>query len=174
MQLMERVQGSEFLGREFLVWLWFKGEVDEGRFDLGELGYVELWFDRKIVLQSETDEGTEKIACSGDNPHLKEARFALTKNKQIIEAMLKLMIGDHEWSFVLDSTWMNFKSFKTPKVMMDKDEDPEGLFYEKFFLLEKAVNAMDAIFSLFVKLRTSPEWEKEELPALQKWINEGK
>ena len=174
MQLMERVQGSEFLGREFLVWLWFKREIDEGRFDLGELGYVELWFDRKIVLQSETDEGTEKIACSGDNPHLKEARFALTKNKQIIEAMLKLMIGDHEWSFVLDSTWMNYKSFTTPKVLLDKDEDPEGLFYEKFFLLEKAVNAMDSIFSIFVKLRTSPEWEKEELPALQKWISEGK
>lgn len=174
MQLMERVRGSEFLGREFLVWLWFKSEIDEGRFDLGELGYAELWFDRKIVLQSETDEGTEKIACSGDNPDLKEARFALTKNKQIIEAMLKLMIGDHEWSFVLDSTWMNFKSFKTPKVLMDKEEDPEGLFYEKFFLLEKAVNAIDSIFSIFVKLRTSPEWEKEELPALQKWINEGK
>ncbi len=174
MQLMERVKGSEFLGREFLVWLWFKGEVDEGRFDLGEAGPVELWFDRKIVLQSETDEGTEKIACSGDNPHLKEARFALTENKHITEAMLKMMIGDNEWSFVLDSTWLNFKSFKTPKVMMDKDEDPDGIFYEKFFLIEQAVNAMDAIFGIFVKLRTSPQWETEERPALHKWINEGK
>ena len=174
MQLMERVRKSEFLGREFLVWLWFKSDIDEGRFDLGELGYAELWLDRKIVLQSETDEGTEKITCSGDRPYLREARFALTKDKQVIEAMLRLMIGDNEWSFVLDSTWMNFKSFKTPKVLMDKNEDPEGLFYEKFFLLEKAVNIMNAVFGLFVKIRTSPAWEREELPALKKWINEGK
>lgn len=172
MQLMERVRQSEFLGREFLLWLWFQSENNEGRFDLGERGFVELWFDRKLVLQSESDEGTEKITCSGDHLHLREAHFALTKNKQITEVMLKLIIGDHEWSFVLDSSWMNFKNFKTPKVMFDRNEDPEGMFYEKFFLINQAIDAMDTIFASFVKKRVSPEWETKELPALIEWIGE--
>ncbi|MFH1243016.1 MAG: hypothetical protein V1689_11725 [Pseudomonadota bacterium] len=174
MQLLDRVKKSEFLGREFLVWLWFKTETNEGRFDLGETGQAELWFDRKVVLQTESGEEVEKITCSGENPHLREARFALTENKGVIEAMLRLIIGDNEWSFILDSTWMNFKTFKTPKVMRDVREDPEGVFYEKMYLIEQAVAAMDAIYSQFVKIRVSPDWEALELPLLLKWIDEGK
>ena len=137
MQLMDQVRKSEFLGREFFLWLWFKSETSEGRFDLGEGGVAELWVDRKIVLQYDDENGSEKITCSGDNPYLKEARFALTENKQITEIKVKLIVGDNEWSFALDSTWMNFKSFRTPKVMQDFQEDPDGLFYEKMYLVEK-------------------------------------
>jgi recombination associated protein RdgC len=174
MQLMEKVRETEFLGREFLLWLWYRCETYEGRFDLGEDGQVELWFDRKIVLQSESDHGAEKITCSGENPHLREARFALTKNKEITEAMVKLAIDDNEWSFILDSAWMNFKSFKTPKLPQDSKEDPEGFFYEKFFLIEKAINTMNAIYGTFIKLRISPQWASQELPAILEWIREGK
>ena len=81
MQLIDRVRKSEYLGREFLLWLWWKSETQNGRFDVGD-ETAELWFDRRIILESESDEGTEKIVCSGDNPHLREARFALTENKQ--------------------------------------------------------------------------------------------
>lgn len=172
--LLERVRKSEFLGREFLLWLWFRSETDEGGFNLDEIGHAKLWFDRKIVLQSEGDHGVEKIVCSGDHPHLREARFALTEDKEITEAMVKLLIGDHEWSFVLDSTWLNFKSFKIPKIMQDREEDPDGFFYEKMFLIEKAISSVDAIYRLFIKLRLSPEWESGELPALLDWIKQGK
>ncbi len=173
MHLMERVEQAEFLGREFLAWLWFRSETSNGRFELGEGKLVELWFDRRIVLQSEEEEGVEKIVCTGDNPHLKEARYALSENKKITEAMVKLAIGDSEWTFVLDSTWLNFKNMKTPKTMVDKQEDPEGLFYEKYFLVDQAVAAIDGLLASFVRLRTSPEWEETELPALLAWIREG-
>jgi recombination associated protein RdgC len=174
MQLLERARNYEFLGREFLVWLWFKSDINEGRFSLGKSGDAELWFDGRVVLQSDQDSGAEKVICLGENSHLREARFALTEHKTITEAMFKLVIGDNEWSFILDSTWMNFKSFKTPKVMQDNEEDPEGLFYEKFSLIEQALSAIDIIYSSFIKVRLSPEWQALELPALLKWIREGK
>ncbi|MBW2017671.1 MAG: hypothetical protein JRJ01_12660, partial [Deltaproteobacteria bacterium] len=156
MQLLERVKKAGFLGREFLAWLWFRSETNGGRFDFGEEKTLDLWFDKKIVLESEEEEGVEKVVCTGDHPHLKEARYALKENKEITEAGIRLVIGDNEWSFVLDSTWLNFKNFKTPKTMADKGEDPDGLFYEKFFLVEQAVSAIDTLFAAFVKLRTSP------------------
>jgi hypothetical protein len=174
MQLLERARNSQFIGREFLVWLWFKSDIQEGRFSLGEAGDAELWFDGRIVLQSDDDDGTEKVICLGENSHLREARFALTKYKTITEAMLKLIIGDNQWSFILDSTWMNFKSFKTPKVMQDTEEDPEGLFYEKLYLIDQALSAIDFIYSSFIKIRLSPGWATIELPALLNWIKEGK
>jgi hypothetical protein len=174
MQLIEKARNFEFLGREFLVWLWFKSETGEGRFSLGQSGSAELWFDGRIVLQPDGDDGDEKVICLGQNSRPPEARFALAEYKTITEAKIKLAIGDDEWSFILDSTWMNFKSFMTPKVMQDNEKDPEGLFYEKFYLIEQALSAMDTILSSFLKIRLSPDWEESELPALIRWIKEGK
>lgn len=124
-----------------------------------------------ITLKSEIDEQVETVICSGENPQLKEARFALTENKKITQAMIKLIIGDDEWSFILDSTWMNYRSLKTPKVLQDYKDDPDGLFYEKVSLIDKAVSSMEIIFSQFISLRISQEWKTGELPALVKWIN---
>lgn len=171
MQLIERVRDTEFLGREFLLWLWYNSEIKGGTYTL-EDGEVELWVDRRIVLRHDDDEGSEKIICTGDNPHLKEARFALSENKQVTESQLRLKIEDNEFSFILDSEWMNMKSFKTPKVMNDVDDDPDGIFYEKMFLIERAVSALDAIFTQFIKLRVSPDWDESEKSALLDWISQ--
>lgn len=173
MQLIERVRDTEFLGREFLLWLWYNSEIRGGTYKIDE-DDVELWVDKKIVLRHDDDEGTEKITCSGDNPHLKEARYALSEQKQVTESQLRLKIEDNEYSFTLDSEWMNFKSFKTPKVVQDTDDDPEGIFYEKMFLIEQAVNTVDRIFCQFIELRISPEWEESVKPSLLSWISQVK
>lgn len=173
MQLLEKVRETQFLGREFLVWLWFRAETDRGLFALGGKGAAELWFDGKMTLQSESERGVETITCAGNTSNMKEARFALAEDKEVVQATVKLVISDSQWSFVLDSTWMNFNTFRSPKVMQDRGEDPEGIFYEKIFLIEEAVSAMDEIYSSFIKLRLSPEWIDHECPALVKWIREG-
>ena len=174
MQILDKVRKTEFLGREFLAWLWFRAETERGVFDLGEKGKAELWFDGKITLQGENERGVETVTCSGESPDMKEARFALAEDKEITQATIKLEMGDNRWTFVLDSTWMNFRTFKTPKVVQDRRDDPEGVFYEKVYLIEEAISAMDAIFASFIKLRTSPEWDTQERPALSGWIHEGK
>ena len=170
MQLLDKARTTEFLSREFLSWLWFKSETNEGIFELDDKSKAELWFDGKLKLQSESDHGVETITCEGDHLRMKEARFALTENKEIVQAAIRLSLGDNQWSFTLDSLWMNFKSFKAPKIIQDIDEDPDGLFYEKVFLIDQAVSAINNIFASFIKLRISEDWDKKELPALIKWI----
>lgn len=174
MQLLDKVKKTGFLGSEFLLWIWFTAETGEGLFDLGNKGKAELWLDGKIILQSETERGVETITCSGEDLSMKEARFALAEAKEIREATVKLGVGDNQWSFALDATWMNFRSLKTPRVMNDGKEDPEGLFYEKVFLIEEAISAMDQIYASFLKRRLSPEWLTGELPAIARWIRQGR
>ena len=174
MQLLEKVRETEFMGREFLLWLWFRAETDRGVFNIVEKGTAEVWFDGKITLQSENERGVETITCAGEASNMREARFALGEDKGIIQATIKLLIGDNQCSFVLDSAWLNFRTFKTPKIVQDREEDPDGIFYEKMFFIEEAVSAMDEIYSSFIKLRLSPEWAAQEHPALVKWISEGK
>ena len=173
MNLAERMKQTEFLGREFLTWLWFRSESGEGVFDLGDLGTVELWFEGKMTLESDGDERGDKVTCSGAGTRLREARFALTKNKKITQAAVRLLKGNDEWSFSLDAAWLNLSSLKTPRVMQDQKEDPDGLFYERMFLMEQPIEVVNALFERFILLRVSPEWEAEEMPALEAWIGRG-
>lgn len=174
MALLEKARKTEFLGRDFLMWLWFRSETGDGKFTVAEDDSFEIWFDSMVILQSESEERKEIIRCSGENSLLKEARFALAGNKKITQAMIKLIIEENEWSFVLDSSWLDFRTLKTPKVIQDNREDPEGLFYEKIYLVEQAVDAVNSVFEAYIRERLSPEWKSHTLPALNGWINEGR
>ena len=172
MDVIEKAEATEPLGRDFLVWLWFKSETGDGVIDLGDEGRVEIRFEGRITLETKIDEALESVMCWGNNPRLKEARFALAENKKVTQAGIRLVLGEDEFSFSLDSKWMNYRSLRTPKVVQDDKDDPDGLFYEKVGLIEKAVSVMDAIFSYFIRLRLSAEWDAGELPALMKWVED--
>ena len=75
MDVLEKAEKSELIGRDFLVWLWFKSETNAGIIDLGDKGHAEIRFEGKITLETENDGGVESVTCSGDSPRLKEARL---------------------------------------------------------------------------------------------------
>ena len=76
MQLLEKVRKTEFLGKEFLAWLWFRTETERGTFKLDDKS-IEIWFDGKITLQGENERGLETITCSGESQKMKAARFRI-------------------------------------------------------------------------------------------------
>lgn len=173
MNVIDQARDTEFLGREFLTWLWFKSETEGGLFDLDDGVTAELWVDGTLTLTSDADDRRETITCSGENPRLREARFALSEHKKVTQARLRLILGDDTWLFALDSTWMNFKSLKGPKLLRDPGEDPDGMFYEKMAVVEQPLAAVDAVYRRFLELRVSPEWKDSELPAIARWIRGG-
>jgi hypothetical protein len=170
MNTIDQARETEFLGREFLTWLWFKGETEGGLFNLSEGITAELWVDGALTLTSDSDDRRETITCSGENPRLREARFALSEHKKVTQAKVRLILGDDTWIFTLDSMWMNFKSLKCPKLLRDQGEDPDGMFYEKMAVIEQPLAAVDTVYRTFLELRTSAQWEESELPAMESWI----
>ncbi|MGA1871729.1 MAG: hypothetical protein ACMUJM_24645 [bacterium] len=170
MDVINLVKDKKFLGREFLTWLWFQSECNEGVMTLADAQSIELWIDNKIILESDEGENQEKVICHGENSEMFEARHALSQGKKVSQACFKLCINDDEFHVTLDDKWLNFRGCKTPKIMLDKNKDPEGLFFEKTLLLQKVVEAIDDLFSQFMKIRISSEWPAHHLPALQNWI----
>ncbi len=169
MQVIDKAVQTEFIGRDFLTWLWFKSETGEGSFRLDKAGDVEVWFDGPVTLQSEGSAGAEKVVCS--NEALSEARFALTEGRKVVRATLRVNSGDDEWVCGLDSLWLNFRGVKLPKTMKEKEKDREGIFYERAFLIERLLGIMDEIFGLFLELRLSGKWREEEFILLKEWAN---
>jgi hypothetical protein len=171
MNVLDQARDTEFIGREFLTWLWFKSETEGGLFNISDGLTGELWIDGTLTLTSDSDDRRETVVCTGENPRLREARFALSEHKKVTKAKFRLVIGDDTWIFTLDSMWMNFKSLKGPKLLRDQGEDPDGMFYEKMGVIEQPVAAVDAVYLQFLQIRTSAEWEESELPAIARWIH---
>jgi hypothetical protein len=172
MDVLEKIEKTEAIGKDFLVWLWFKSETQGGIFQAGNDLKAEIVIDGRMTL--ETDGTGDSVICSCINPLMKEARLALMENKKMTKAAFRLTINEEDtFTFSLDSRWMNFRFFKTPRVIQDMKDDAEGFFYEKTGLIEKAVTIMDSVFMNFVRLRVAPDWEQSELPALVEWIRKG-
>ena len=70
------------VGREFLTWLWFKSEERNGRVLIPGAGESEVFFIRRLVLESGDGEYAETVVCQGLHADLKEGKEALRQGKR--------------------------------------------------------------------------------------------
>src|SRR5580704_16290911 len=98
MQLVDRIEKRRFVGREFLLWLWFESEVFEGTLHTTEHGSFGLWIERQIVLSA----GKEDTRIKGSQPASgREAKESLRRGKLPESAGFHLVVGSEESSFTL-------------------------------------------------------------------------
>ena len=163
-----------FWGREFLTWLWFKSEERNGTVDIPDKGENEVIFIQRLVLASGDGEYAETVVCQGLHCDMKEGREALRQGKKIKEARIRLSEDTAKWEFTLKADSFQFQSLRLPATTDDDGEeiDREGQNMERIYLIEKVMEKMDSLFSLFLGLRLSPQWEKEELPRIEKWLSQ--
>jgi hypothetical protein len=50
MQLVDRIEKRRFVGREFLLFLWFESEIFEATLQTRKHGSFGLWLERSLVL----------------------------------------------------------------------------------------------------------------------------
>jgi hypothetical protein len=162
------------LGQDFLTWLWYRGEVAGGFVDSsGEEFSVRL--ERRIVVQGlvrgEGGDVLETASVSGRESELREARLGLTTGKKVSRALIRLERDEESWEFYLKAEDFGLGGFKTPRTdaAREKDADPDALFFEKEYLLEKGVGFLDALYLFFLRLRLSREWPAEA-DALRLWM----
>ena len=167
MDTIQAMKEKEFLGNDFLLWLWFTSS-----FNHGEIFDMELSFSKKIVLKADDQKSFGTISCSGSG--FKEARHALADGYKITSAGMTVTLdGEETYSFTLDSMALDISGLKCPTVVMDDEEDPDGLFYEKIGLVSKIRFIVDDLFRRFIKERLSEYWGGE-FEALSDWVRAGK
>jgi len=163
------------IGREFLTWLWFKSEERNGMIRIPDGGESEVVFVRRLVLESGEGEYAETVICQGLHADLKEGKEALRQGKKITTARLRVAHDKAEWEFTFKANRFHFQSMKLPSVAESEGEeaDQEGQILDRIYLIEKAAGMMDQLFRLFLDLRLSEGWGKEQA-RMQKWIAQAK
>lgn len=167
MDLIDRINNTRFLGKEFLTWLWYKSEKNEGILQVPDMEAVELWFDDKLTLSSadgSRDQSTFKGEAPTDSP---EARMALRQGKKVAEAKLRLIKGQQKWSFGIKGETLALSGVKIP-ALLSREEDDQ--VYERFYLAEEVNNVVAALYRSFLALRLDKEEWAAELEAMTAWV----
>ncbi|MEW6333856.1 MAG: recombination-associated protein RdgC, partial [Thermodesulfobacteriota bacterium] len=159
------------IGREFLTWLWFKSEERDGRIRLPDGAECEVFFIRRLVLESGDGEYAETVVCQGLHADLKEGKEALRQGKKISAARLRLTHDAADWEFTFKADRFQFQSMKLPSLPeADGEEiDRDGQLLERIALIEKAAGTMEMLFQSFMERRLAGDWEGE-LSRMQRWI----
>ncbi len=168
MDLVEQMRRTDFLGSEFLTWLWFRAETQASPFDLGgEIGTFSLWFEDKLVVGSAAVDAQENLFKGGHPSTSLEARTALRLGKQASEAKLRVDRETHDWAFTFRAKELAIGSVRIPAVLASEADDK---LYERMYLLEQLDGMLKGLFGQFLRLRISAAWTETEVPKMRQWI----
>ena len=161
-------QPKDFLGNEFLVWLWHEADAKAGSLAIEGLGEVAILFDKSLDLDCVYAQ-TGKDTIRSDGPtRTPEARDALRVGKVPRKAGLILNCKE-QFEFSLTAESLAVGTCKFPEI--EDAETPRVLFEERITLLRDFTKMLDALYAAFLKIRTSSSWEGQT-NGLRKWIQQ--
>lgn len=162
---VEAIEQNRFVGREFLLWLWHRSEVDETTLVTSTKRTISLWLEAQITLASEGEEAKIKGTAA---PAAAEAKQALRRGKLPTSARLFAIVDELEfsWTMKADELWRS--GLKIP-AELKRDEEQDEALYERMRLVEILEQAMETLFRDFLALRLSPAWERSVVPAMRDW-----
>lgn len=162
----------QFLGNEFLTWLWYIIENDREKLVNNKGHRISLMIGNKIVFQNRlSDDSCEVISIKGDDADLKEGIIALRKGAVVTELNLIFQENEFEWKFNVKGENFHITGLKTPENgKIEKIEDIDGFVLEKVHLYNTAMEIMASMYRQFILLRLSDEWRNSVIHNISGWI----
>ncbi len=162
----------QFLGEEFLSWLWFVIENDHRLLQQLDPDLAALEIGHRMVLVNRRHRDTgETVTIRGDHAGMEEGLLTLKKGGMVAEIHLIYRSGDNEWQFSLKGESLNLSSLKVPATgRVETEEEIEGAVIEKIYLYERVIGLINRLYARFIKLRLGDEWNKVVVPAVRQWI----
>ncbi|HEV2294960.1 MAG TPA: hypothetical protein VGR35_13990 [Tepidisphaeraceae bacterium] len=158
---------KDFIGNEFLLWLWHELEVRNGTIKTEGAGELSILIDRALDLDCAYGQ-TGEDTLRGDSPtRMPEARDALRSGKLPRKAGMILEQAGNQYSLTFNPETFGCNSGKLPDV--EEAETPRVLFEERITLLRDLCGALDGLFATFLKHRASSAWEGQT-GNLRRWI----
>ena len=158
---------KDFLGNEFMLWLWHEADNRTGIIATEKAGDVTIYIDKSLDLDCAYGQ-TGRDMLKGDGPsRMPEARDALRSGKLPRKAGLIIDAGRQQYTFALTAEQLSFGSAKLPDV--EDAESPRVVFEERVTLLRDLCGAIDGLFEAFLKLRGSSAWEGH-VNGVRRWI----
>lgn len=178
MDTYEIVEANRFVGREFLLWLWFETEVFETNIGTSSGERCALWVDGRLMLAGEGAAGRD-VRVIGANPGAsREAREALRQGKLPYEAHFRAVMpgatedDTREFSWTLIADRMAIVRLRVPGLLTAKEDDHADVLSDRMDLLGKVETLVEGLYRDFLVLRTGSTWSTHFLPALRAFVHD--
>lgn len=159
----------DFLGNEFLLWLWYALDTEGDTIALSDGSDVAAMIDRTLVLECPRGK-TGKETISSDGPsRLPEARRAIQSGKLPRKTGLTLVRRDQQYELTLHAESLAVTGAKLPASEAD---DERARLEERIGIIRGLIETLDLLFDAFGRVRTGGGWAKE-LGKMQKWLQMG-
>ncbi len=149
----------DYLGNEFLLWLWWTWEKNSNVISLSDDSEVSGMFARSLALDCPIGEnGKETI--SADSPvALPEANLAIGMGKLPRKAGLTLVREGQQFDFTLNAETFSIGSAKISQVGNDDvTRDP----IDRIESIRQLCETLDLLFEVFCEKRIGSQWSAEQ------------
>ncbi|MFN4258551.1 MAG: hypothetical protein ACK4RK_04590 [Gemmataceae bacterium] len=158
----------DFLGNEFLLWLWYALDDESDTIPLADGSEVTGMMTRTLVLECPRGQ-TGRESIHSDAPgRLPEARRAIQTGKLPRKAGLTLVRHDQPYELTLQGESLAISSAKLPPV---EGADDRARLEERMTQIRQLLETLDLLYDAFGQRRLSDNWPKE-LAKMQHWLRQ--
>ena len=157
----------DFIGNEFLLWLWYHTDVESDTIKLADDSEVTIMLARTLNLECPRGvTGHETISHEGPT-RLPEARRAIQSGKLPRKVGLTLVRHGEQYELTLHAETLGVGGAKLPPP--DEGADARGKLDDRANQLRALIETLDLLYNAFGEKRFGKEWEAE-LAGMQKWL----
>jgi hypothetical protein len=157
----------DFIGNEFILWLWYFTDVESDTIKLADDSEVTLMLARTLNLECPRGvTGHETISHEGPT-RLPEARRAIQSGKLPRKVGLTLVRHGEQYELALHAETLGVGGAKLPPP--DEGADARGKLDDRADKLRALIETLDLLYNAFCEKRFGKEWEAE-LAGMQKWL----
>jgi hypothetical protein len=157
---------QNYLGNDFLLWLWYALEAEGDTLPLPDESAVAVMQARTLVLDCPRGVSGNETIRSGGPTKLPEARRAIQAGKLPRQAGLVLVRHDQQYELTLQAETLAVGGAKLPPV---EDGEARVKLEERAGQLRHLIETLDLLYAAFLQRRLRADWPTE-LERMQKWL----
>jgi hypothetical protein len=159
-------RSRDFLGNEYLLWLWFVLDVEGDAVTLGDGSEATVMVARSLVLECPRGlTGKESISSEGP-ARLPEARRAIQSGKMPRKAGLTVVRHDAQYELTLTAETLSVSGARLPAV---EGETEQVRRMGRVDQIRGLIETLDLLYDAFCKVRTSAEWPRVAA-SIRQWL----
>ncbi len=166
MDLVQLIESTKFLGEEYLTWLWYRLEKQDGLFDIGT-GKVEVYFEDQLTLEARLSEAELNRLSGGSPSESTEAREALRRGKRVAKVKVRVVKEGREWQVTMAAQTLGLSGIKIPAVLGEAEDDR---FYERMYLIEELEGILRGLYGQFLAVRLDEKAWDAEVTRVRTWV----
>jgi len=169
--VVKSIDLKDFLGNEFLFWLWWLSETDDGALTLkdkaGQETEVFFAIDKALDMDCAWDAGGKQTLRGAGPTRLIEAGDALKTGKWPRKMGLILSDGEHQWELTFQGDLWSVSAALLPQI--EDAPGPREQLEQRLHLARALAATLDGMYRAFLATRTSGSWPTRR-SEIRRWV----